>query len=416
MNLLVVINVHQSKHWMADYGLMMIGLYCYWNWLKERGWLRLLSSFFIFSVSVLSTPAFIVYGVYFLLLHYHRTGSMKDVAKYAVAFVVFLFGMAAVTHLFLGSGGAVGGRNILAKMFSGFYFDDAMRVFWEFSPMVLLMFIGAFTYMREKKYYILLLPFIGWLILLHIAFSHFEPRYALIFMIEGSLIATFFAKFLWDKHRKIFFGTATLFILYNGLSVVGWLHVIGAKDTRVEAREWLETNAKPDDFIIYNVLGFNYLPLTDKTVSFLENHFPNALGTREKLHRQYHLHSGKNGLLLWKLVDADYQVDAVVDALKHEGYDILFVNEHFGHVNGINIFNQPHDKALQKFLESYDHHVVKRIEPFRTEPADREMIGDVLYNFANPLYTLWHLERSGPVVTIFEVKQESIKKVTLGKK
>lgn len=405
-NLLIVINVHYAKHWMADYAWTFIAIYLYYRALKSGSMITVLVAFFLFGIAVLSTPPFIVYSWYFLLLHLvmPNNGKKRHLGIDISLFLATLVSLSWVTNHWLGTGGATD-LKLISDLFGNGYLGEIIFVFVDYHPVVFVLFVMSLVWIIISGQYRLLLlgvPFIGWLAIMTIL-PHFEPRYALISIIEGSLLATFFAVFLWERHKKILTLLAFLAMGYNGFIISKWLAIVDNTDTRLEARYWLKEKAGEKSFIVYNTFGFNYLPLKSETVRFLQQAYPNAVGTREMLHLRYRLKDGANGIILWKFDDAGYDAVDLVTRLKSEGYRVLFVNERFGDVDGWNRFDQPVPGQYKKVMTHFNTRIVKEIEPFGPDVANREQIGDVLLNFAFVLPTLWNLQRTGPVITIYEL-------------
>ena len=405
LHLLIVINVHYSKHWMMDFGLVLISLYLYWIALHNNRNLYKYGAFFLFSVAVLSTPLFITSGIYFVALGIRYLSRKRQVVN-VVEFTLFFTALFFLTYTFLGVGGVVGSAEGL-KLFAYNYLDDVLFVDFDYSPVSAVVFVLSVVYMgimRNSTMLLLLSPYLFNLLILS-CFDHFEVRYAIYNLVVGFLAATFFLHYLYRKWHKAALFLLFLIISTNTLLVGKWLQLADSVDTRVKARSWLSDHVGQDTFIIYNTFGFNYLPLTQLSVRYMQANFPKAVGTRESLHLAHALDEGRNGMIMWKLTDAGYNIKNVIGAMRSAGYSVILVNERYGHVYGKNTFWQPHVREFDLVMQGCESRVVKEILPYAKEPVDRERIGDVLYNFNYVWDTLWTLETSGPNITVFEVEK-----------
>ncbi len=405
-NLLIVINVHYAKHWMMDYGLIFIALYLYYIYsINNNNKVILLFSFITFAIASFSTQLFIIYSFYFLLIDILLKKESKKIIFNILIFISILIIFFFITR-YLGAGGVFEGKeNKLSELlFSNNYFIDIVYIFYDYNTIVFILFIMSLVFLAIKnRYFTILISLIPFLLMLVIVsvFSHFETRYAIPFMIESSFIATFFAYYLYQYYKKIFYVFIILYIFANSYLIINWLNIISNKDTRVLTREWILEQDMTNNFYIYNTLGFNYVALTKHSIDFIKSNFPKAIGTREEMHINYNLNDGKDGLILWKFDQAGYNIVELINKLKENGYKIIFINERHGKIA---LHYQPSPNSYETFVKSFNPTMIKEFLPYKKEPKDRELIGDVLYNFNYVWQTLNILERSGPVINIYEVK------------
>jgi len=228
----------------------------------------------------------------------------------------------------------------------------------------------------------------------------FGNYYTVFFVIDTLLLASYFLYFLYDKYKKVFIILFTVYLLFNLFNIIRWLTVLDEKDTRVLAKEWIEKNYKEKDFVLYSTLGFNYLPLTKEGIMIIEKNLPKSLTTREKLYLQYNLDEQVNGMILWKVEQAGYSPKKLINELLTNGYQPIVIHERFG--NTVH-HHQRTELYLKKMRENYNLIKLKEITPYLKEPSDREKIGDFSLDFRNFNYVMEHMERSGPVITIYKV-------------
>ena len=76
-------------------------------------------------------------------------------------------------------------------------------------------------------------------------------------------------------------------------------------------------------------MGFNYHPLSINGINFLNDNFPNAIGTRERLHTSLNLSSGINGTILRKVDEGGYSGNELIAKLINNQYEPILINERF---------------------------------------------------------------------------------------
>jgi len=285
-------------------------------------------------------------------------------------------------------------ENLFKLLYYSFDYDPFLSIFFLVSLILLI---------KDKniKFLIALIPYLGYLTI--ISFYHAEPRYVLFLVIDSAFLATFFLYHLYYKNKTLFRRLIFIYMAFNLLLAVSWLNIITKKDTRLEVVDWLKQNISKEgkNFVIYNTLGFNYLPLTKNSINEIKNICPNSISTREKLHLKYDLNDGINGAILWK-IDQDRSCD-IVDVVKYledKSYKVIFINERFGKTA---IFDQPSKKSFERIKNKFYLKKIKEFVPYTNNPKDIEKIGDIILNFENPLQTMYYLKQSGPKIDIYEI-------------
>lgn len=401
LNLLIVINTHYAKHWMIDTSLIFIAFYFYYkfNLHRDRKIYQLLAYFF-FSFGVLSSYPLILSGVYLILIYFYFNKGIKLFLFDIAIFIIFFVGMIAYTFL-MGAGGIVNATSVQAS----FSFDITIQLIaysFDYAPFLTLFFISSFfllVYQRNYKFLVVLVPYLGYILLL--SFYRAEPRYTLFLIIDSAFLSTFILKYMYDNYKHLFKVIFSIYVVFNLYVVLSWLTIIIKDDTRLMTRNWILNEITQKDFVIYNTFGFNYVPLTKESIHDVMTICPNSVSTREKLHLQYNLEDGKNGAILWKIdQDNKCSVTQVINALKKKNYRVYFINERFGKVA---LFDQPSKESFSELQTNFTLHLKKEISPYKRIPDDPEEIGDVILNFENILLTLDTLERSGPVISIYQV-------------
>ena len=401
LNLLVVINAHYAKHWIVDLSLIFFSLYFYHRYNADRSKNSLLVlSAFLFSFAVLSSYPLIFSGLYFIFISHGVNLPIRLMSRDAVVFVLTFVIMAIYTWL-MGFGGLVDGFELQFSMDRIIYLFSTTL---DYDPVATVLFLCSVIFLAYKKRWwvlFMLIPYIGYLIFL--AFFDAQPRYALFLVVTAALPVSFLLYDLYLNKRKLFVVLIIPYILFNTFLSVSWLNIVSEKDTRVEVRDWLSENITSDGFIIYNTLGFNYLPLTEESILVQQEIAPETISTREQFHIKYDLVDGKNGLILWKIdLSEQYKskVVEIISSIKKKGYKVFVVNERFGKAAR---FSQPSEYSYNRIKGYFKLNEVFDVSPFSVEPDNREMIGDIILNFRNILYTMRHLDRPGPVMTVYEV-------------
>ena len=402
LNLLVVINVHYAKHWMADFALVFIAFYYYWSYKKTGHIYKAVLSSFFFSFGVLSSYPIIFMGIYFFFIHFSFSRCLKVLRGDILIFLSIFMAMITFTML-AGTKGIIGdvlsdpARFLIPKWENA---KNLLFTEFDYDPFVFIFFVSSIVYLfwtKNRKFLWALIPY-GANYYLMSAFN-FEPRYTLFMIIDGAFIATFFAYFLYQNYKKLAFAIFLCYGIYNITTIGMWLNLASSKDTRLQAREWILHQNDPKHFYIYNVLGFNYLPLTKTSIEFLKEHFPKSLSTRENLHLEKRLIDGKNGVILWKVSQAGYDIKFFISTLLEQGYRPIVIYERFGRIS-----NFVPKVDMTPLWDNFKIDRLKTYSPYKDNSVKiNENIGDVLMNFNYVLYTLSSLKQSGPLLTIFEV-------------
>ena len=406
INLLIVINTHYAKHWMVDTALIFCSFYLYYKFNQNRQKkIYRYFTYFLFSFGVLSSYPLILSGVYLVLIYFYFNKSIKEFFYDVLIFIVIFALMIAYTF-FMGAGGIVNSNNLQPS----FSFDITMQLVGyslDYAPFLTLFFVSSLlllVYQRNYKFLIALIPYLGYLILL--SFYRAEPRYTLFLIIDSAFLSTFILKYMYDNYKVLFKTIFTVYVAFNLFVVSSWLNIITKEDTRELTRNWILNEITNQDFIIYNTFGFNYVPLTKQSINDIIQTCPNSVSSREKLHLKYNLTDGTNGAILWKIQqDKECSLSKIINSLKNKDYNIYFINERFGKVA---LFDQPNKKSYKELFDNFDLTVEKEISPYKNNPEYKEKIGDIILNFEHIFYTLNHLERSGPVITIYKVNKNEL--------
>ena len=399
-NLIVVINTHYAKHWVLDMALIFYAFYFYYiAILKNNNFIKYFS-YFLFSFAVLATYPLILSGVYFLFIgaYFYKNKYIlyfKDIFSFLLVFLMMIF-----YSFYAGTGSHVS-SGIKSLYFKFGELTKLLYYSFSFDPFVNILFILSIFLLIYKKNYkvlLILIPYLGYSIF--ISFFHSEVRYSLFLVIESSLIATFFAYYLYKRYKSLSYVLFIIYIIYNGYLIYAWLKIVSKKDTRVQTREWILKWGEEEkrDFIIYNTFSFNYVALNSEGIRFMDKNFPRYSSEREKYHIRYKLEDGVNGILLWKYVQAGYDIEDLIKKLLESNYNIIFINERF-----YDIYTQSNELEYTKFLEEYEPYLVKEISPYK-EGADKEKIGDIFINFSNVFYSLSNLKTSGPLIKIYKLE------------
>ena len=405
----IVINAHNIKHWIPDFSLVFFGFYFYYKFQKTDNLFHLLISFVLFSIGVMTTYTLIFLGIYFVLLHYNYKPNnhkvfFRDMFALLCSLIFFVFISSK-----LGQGGNV--STVVAGEYLNFNIKyDFIKHYLlnqlEFDPFLFISFISSvfllLLYNYEKNHFKLLIVLVPYFLNMVIMASHnvFGNYYTIFFIVDSLLLASYFLYFLYDNYRKLFIILFFTYITFNTYNVIRWLDILDEKDTRILAKEWIEDSYKNNHFILYSTMGFNYLPLTKDGINIIRDNLPNALTTREKLYLKYDLKEQVNGMILWKVEQAGYSPKKLIKVLLDNGYKPIIIHERFG--NTVH-HHQRTESYIRVMSRDYNVTQLKEITPYIKEPDDREKIGDFSLDFRNFYYTLNHMQRSGPVITIFKV-------------
>jgi len=191
-------------------------------------------------------------------------------------------------------------------------------------------------------------------------------------------------------------------VFVNIILLLSWHSIVTAKDTRIMTLEWLKENTSSKSFVIYNTLGFNYYPITKDGIRFIDKNFPNAIGTREKLHLSLNLPDGINGIILRKIEEGRYKGPKLIKLLLESGYEPILTNERFG-LNAY--FHQPAPSTYKMILNNCSYTIESTFIPYDEVPEKFEDYGDILYNFTSVIESLLLFDRPGPVMTIYRFNQ-----------
>lgn len=406
-NLLIFINLHYSKHWIIDFSWIFLSIYLYWSYLKNKKNTYLIFSGIAFCFSVLSSHPLILGAFFHLYLFLNNKGTKQEFFKDLSALII-IFAIFFVLTLWLGPG------KILSEIIFGTLesqvqsgislkvISDSLVALIDYNPPLTLLFVFSLGFMaikKDKEIFFLLLPFAFYLIL--ISTYQFESRYIIFLYIPMALISAIVISRI--KKMFIYYSIVGSTILFNLSLLMIWNLTITEKDTRIMALEWLKENTSNSSFVIYNTLGFNYEPFSKEGIQFIELNFPNATGTREKLHISLDLPDGINGVVLRRIEEAKYEGPELIKALIENGYEPILVNERFG-INAKHY--QSSEKSFNNILNKCKYKTHKTFLPFDKVPDDFEKYGDILYNFTNVIESLTIFDRPGPVVTLLIFDKE----------
>jgi hypothetical protein len=400
-DLLVFINLHNSKHWIIDISWIFLSIYLYWNYLNNQKKSLFLISMISFCFGVYSSHPLIIAGLYlfYLLLSTHPNASKvaKDLSFAALIGLIFL-----IITLWLGPGKIIdeivssGSTSQMSMHFS--LVGDFLISLFDYNPILSIIFIFSVTVAAIRKdleLLLLVLPFIGFILL--IATFHYEPRYALFLVVSMSLVSANVISSLNKPFLKI--GLIGVLIIVNSLLILFWHSIVIKEDTREMALEWILNETQDESFIVYNTLGFNYYPLSLNGIKFLNDNFPNAIGTRERLYTSLNLSSGINGTILRKVDEGGYSGNKFIAKLINHGYEPILINERFGK-NAY--FNQPSPSRYREILDNCRYNVTVKFLPYKYIPDNFERYGDILYNFTGVIDSLLTFDRPGPIITIYQ--------------
>ncbi len=409
-DLLVFINLHYSKHWTIDFAFLFLSLFLFHKYLCSIKKSSLLLSFsaISFGFGVISSPPLIVFVPFHVMLLVTTDSSRINIKDLFLVMIIgaVMFGLT----LFLGPGLHLGriffGDYSGQLSFSWELFFRLINTLYDYNPSLSLLFVVSsltFTIKKDFKSLLLLSPALLYLFVMSL--FHYEPRYSLFVVFNVALFVSIcFVKYFninWIRNLAI-----VLALSVNAFYLYSWNEIITKTDTRVLARNWLIENVSTNDFIIYNSLSFNYLPMTNKSVDFLLNNFPNAVGSREKLQKKLHLPDGVNGVILRKINEGRYEGADFVARLIKSGFTPILLNERFGKNAH---FSQPAGETYFNILENCKYIVEDVFLPYDYIPNNFEEYGDIVYNFTGVFDSLNLFTRPGPIMTVyrFDSKQPS---------
>jgi len=397
---LVFVNLHNSKHWIIDIGMIFLSISYLHKYILEHRKIDYLLSVFLFGVSVFSTHPLFLAGVFHLSIYFKFYSRNPD-KSFDLISSVFICVFFLITSYFFGPG------KILGEFFYGhessqlsLNFGQAelfLNSLFDYSPIhasVSLILIVFYLFSKNINKILILVPGLIYLIL--ISSYHYEPRYGLFLIIN---LAIFLAVSLNDFKKISRYIVIAIFAV-NAFFIFKWHTIITKEDTRFSAKQWIMENYQENDFIIYNSLGFNYLPMSKVGIEILKKQFPNSIGTRESLFLKFSPDKGYNSLILRKIDEANYKIEDVINFLTDEGYKPIIINERFGKDA---YFSQPAPSQLKSMINNCSLSVTQQFLPYDKKPNDFESYGDILYNFNNVFNTLFTINKPGPIVKIFEV-------------
>ena len=406
LDLLLFINLHYSKHWIIDISWVFLSIFLYWRYLITQKITIFCFAIIAFSLGVFSSHPLVIAGLYPLLMMINAKLSIKlflrDLIIFLIIFFIFFF-----ATIYFGAG------KIIGQLVTGGSSDQVgfhlsliptfIKSLFDYNPLLtsIFFFTTVFAILRRKIILLLLtIPFIGYLLL--IASFHYEPRYGLFLVVSMSLVSAIFVSQL--RSNKAKYVLVMSVVLLNIYYLISWHLIAIEKDTRTIASEWVLENIDEKSFVIYNTVGFNYIPLARKGIEFVDNNFPNTIGTREKLHLSMNLDDGINGLILRRIDESNHKGNDFIGALIQNGFKPILLNERYGYDA---YFFQPSPTAYNQILNSCEFFVRKKILPYRLNeiPKDFERYGDILYNFTSVFYALRVFSRPGPIMTIYEFNE-----------
>ena len=401
-DLLLFINLHYSKHWIIDISWVFISIYLYWRYLISRNFYLLIGAIFAFCVGVYSSHPLVIAGLYPLYMlnsaKLNRNLVLRDSFVFFIIFLIFFattiyFGPGKIIGEII-SGGSTGQMSIQPFLVPRFFSS-----LFDYNPLLLIIFLSSliFGLIKRKLYLLLSIPFFAYLLL--ISTFHYEPRYSLFLVISMALVSAISVSEI--KLLKLRVVLISVFILFNMFLLFSWHFIAIQKDTRTIALEWVLENSNEKSFVIYNTVGFNYFPLSTEGIEFVDNNFPKAIGTREKLHLSLGLDDGIHGLILRKIDESGYDGHKFIASLINSGYEPILLNERYGFDA---YFFQPAPSKYKQILQNCDYDIKAKILPYRGNqiPDDFERFGDILYNFTSVFDSLRIFDRPGPILTIYQ--------------
>ena len=409
-DLLLFINLHYSKHWIIDFAWIFISIYLYWFYLNNRSNVFLIFAVIFFSFAVLSSHPLIIAGLYHLYLLADTRPSNKVVIK-DLGISISIFLVMFLLTLWLGPGKILseivfsGSSTQVQSNVSVDVISDFLYTLVDYNFLLTAFFVYAIFFMIIKKnfqIFLLIIPFLCYLLLISI--YHFEQRYALFLIITMALVAAVGISKI--NNRLLLKPLILVMIFVNFAILLSWHLIIIEKDTRISTLEWIKNNSSDDSFIIYNTLGFNYAPITKKGINLIESNFPNAIGTRERLHLSLGLPDGINGIILRKIEEGGYKGPDLIRALISNGYKPVLTNERFGYDA---YFHQPAPTTYADILDNCEFKVESIFLPYDQIPNNFEVYGDILYNFSKVIKSLRVFKRPGPIMTIYTFNQNQPK-------
>jgi hypothetical protein len=399
-DLLVFINLHYSKHWMIDLSWIFISIYAYHRYLHTESKYLFYISIISFFIGVYSSQPLFIAFLYHLYLYAESDQSQKSfISDLIVAILVGIIFL--VITLWLGPGKIIGeifNNASTTQLNASIEIAPQFLIsLFDYNPFLTIVSLLLFFHAILKKNYRALLlsfPFFGYLVL--ISTFHYEPRYSLFLVIAMSIFSALAMEKIMSYRVLVL--TVGVMLIFNLALLTSWHNIANAKDTRVMASEWLNDNYLDNSFIIYNTLGFNYIPLSKDGIGFIHKEFPNAIGTREKLHISLKLPDGMNGIILRKIEEGRYIGSEFISKLIHSGYQPILLNERFGEDA---YFHQPAIVTYENILKNCNYHILEKFMPYSKKPEDFEKYGDILYNFTNVIKSLILFDRPGPIMTIY---------------
>ena len=405
-DLLIFINLHYSKHWIIDISWVFISIYLYWRYLTSRNIYLLIGAIFTFCIGVYSSHPLVVAGLYPLYMlnsaKLNRNLVLRDLFVFFIIFLIFF-----ATTIYFGSGKIIGeivsGGSTGQMSIKPFLVPRFFSSLFDYNPLLLIIFLSSLIVglIKRKLYLLLSIPFFGYLLL--ISTFHYEPRYSLFLVISMALVSAISVSEI--KLLKLRAVLISVFVLFNMFLLVSWHFIAIQKDTRTIALEWVLENSNEKSFVIYNTVGFNYFPLSTEGIEFIENNFPKAIGTREKLHLSLELNDGMHGLILRKIDEGGYDGHKFIASLINSGYEPILLNERYGFDA---YFFQPSPSKYKQILKNCDYDIKAKILPYRGNqiPDDFEKFGDILYNFTSVFDSLRIFDRPGPILTIYQFQNK----------
>ena len=400
-DLLVFINLHNSKHWIMDLSWIFLSIYSYWNYLNSGKKHLFLISIISFCIGVYSSHPLILAGLYLFYLLLSINPKVNKVVK-DLSFATLIGLIFLMITIWLGPGKIIGeivNSGSTSQMSMNFSLvRDFLISLFDYNPILSIIFIFSLAVIvirRDVELLLLLLPFIGFILL--IATFHYEPRYALFLVVSMSLVSAIVISNLNALFLKI--GLIGILIIVNSLLLLFWHSIVIKKDTREMALEWILNEIRDESFVVYNTLGFNYHPLSINGIKFMNDNFPNAIGTRERLHTSLNLPSGINGTILRKVDEGGYSGNALIAKLINNGYEPILINERFGE-NAY--FSQPSPSRYREILDNCRYDIKVKFLPYKYIPDNFERYGDILYNFTGVIDSLFTFDRPGPIITIYQ--------------